>query len=472
MLGALTLLRGLFWIALFPVFKIADEASHYENVQYRAEHWQAPHYVGDEPVGTTVHAGSPPEVLLAWKRSNDLFRSRYVEGVRSVHEENELRAMAKIDTNRLGSARLTSAGYPGFYYDACVPVYELFRKSSVLVRVMAVRCVSLAFGILAVVCTFFAGRLLMKSRALAVAAATVVMLQPMESQMTVGVNNDAGVIGLGALLLYLQLRFLVRSPEIPRLRWGLIMALAAGAMMFTKPYGFAMLPGCVVACGWVAARNLRARAAWIFVAVTACCAVVFLVLYVGPIWQHGDTLVPPMPTPTPAPAVPARTDVYPTFTGFLDAISDGFVRYLVKSFTGSFGWLEYGLTDDWLDALALLWKLVTLGAIVATVARVVRGPAPAWFSFRGFVLCAATVLFTVGLLLFAEYRFRLAWGVRVIQGRNMLCGLPPLALAMAVAYGSLVPARFRTLSAAALATSAAALHAGSLFLIFRYHYGT
>jgi hypothetical protein len=54
----------------------------------------------------------------------------------------------------------------------------------------------------------------------------------------------------------------------------------------------------------------------------------------------------------------------------------------------------------------------------------------------------------------------------------MLVGLPAFALAAAAGYGALVPARFRTLSAAALATSAAALHMDAIVCIFRYHYGS
>lgn len=59
-LAAVALVKGIFWIALMPVFKIADEPTHFENVQYRGEHFEAPQHIGTEPLGTTIHAGSPP----------------------------------------------------------------------------------------------------------------------------------------------------------------------------------------------------------------------------------------------------------------------------------------------------------------------------------------------------------------------------------------------------------------------------
>ena len=140
-LAAATLVKGLFWIASMPAFKIADEPSHYENVQYRGEYLETPHFVGNEPLGTTIHNGLPADVRLVWQRSNQLFRNRYVSGVRSVHEEQVLREMAQNDSTRRGSARMTSADYPGFYYDTAVPIYEVFKRTSVLTRIAAVRCV-------------------------------------------------------------------------------------------------------------------------------------------------------------------------------------------------------------------------------------------------------------------------------------------------------------------------------------------
>jgi hypothetical protein len=466
-LALVALFKGIFWIALFPTFKIADEPTHFENIAFRGEELRAPRQLSGEPFGNTIHQGSPPDVKMAWERTNSLFRNHYVSGVRSVHEEQLLRQMASDPATRHGSGHLTSANYPGFYYNAAVPVYEVFRRVNLLTRLAAVRCVSLMFGIMAVVATFFTARLVMKSQALAVAAAVVVMLQPMESQMTAAVNNDAGVIGLAAVLLYLQIRFIVRAPEIPDIRWGILLAVLAGCIVFTKPQGWAMLPGCVVSCAWVVARNLRQRRAWIFAAVTAAIAAALVLASFRHMEATGQTTLL-----AAAPKATVTSAASPTFWAFLHSLPASYKEYLFRSFFGQFGWLEYSLPGYWLDSIRNVWLLVKIGAVAALVVRIARIPGWNWLSIVGFLFCACTAVFALGFILFAEYRFRHQgiWGV--IQGRNLLFALPPLAIVAAASFGALVPARFRSLSAAALVTSAAGLHAGAILCIFRNYYGT
>ena len=469
MLATVAIIKGLVWISLIPAFKVADEPAHYENIQFRGERFKAPYPEAPESLGTTIHNGSPPDVRLVWTRSNELFRNRYVAGVRSVHEEQTLREMARDPASRRGTGRLTSANYLGFYYNAAVPAYLLFKHASVLTRLAAVRCVSLLFGVIAVIATFFTARLVMNSRALALAAAMIVMLQPMESQMTAAVNNDAGVIGLAALLFYLQVRFLVRQPEIPRLGWGVLMAVLVGCILFTKPHGFAMLPGCVFVCALIVARNLRERRVWVFAAITATIAAAVVVAALYEMREHGQTAVM---ANTPASTAVLPRGAYPSYLTFLSRVDDDFKLYLYRSFFGQFGWLEYSLPGYWLEYIGTVWTVVKFGAIAAIAARVLRLPGHSWLAIPAFVLSICTVLMTVGFILYAEYRFRLIGIVGVIQGRNLLFGLPALAVVAAAAYGALVPARFRTLSATALVTSAAALNAAAILYIFRYYYGT
>jgi hypothetical protein len=377
--------------------------------------------------------------------------------------------MASDDSSRRGTGQLTSNNYPGFYYNSAVPVYRIVRRLSILTRLAAVRSVSLLFGVIAVVATFFAARLIMASRPLAVAAALIVMLQPMESQMTAAVNNDAGVIGLAAVLFYLQVRFLVRQPEIPRLHWGVLMAVLVGCIVFTKPHGFAMLPGCVFVCALIVARNLRDRRAWIFAAVTGVIAGVFVIAALSHMRAHGQTTVIANTPAADAVLPPAAS---PDFLAFLSRLDDNYKLYLFRSFFGQFGWLEYSLPGYWLDCISLIWALVKLGFVAAVAFRVIRLPGWSWLSMPGFLFAGCTAAVTVAFVLYAEYRFRFMGIAGVIQGRNMLFGLPALAIVATASYGALVPARFRTLSAAALATCAAGLHFGAILYIFRYYYGT
>lgn len=463
LLAALTLTKGLFWIALFPVFKIADEPSHFANVQYRGEFMRAPKEDPKAPpLDPVLGPGEAPEMHLVWQVTNHLFRLNYRPDVDSAPEEEKLRAMATYPPNRRSTGQMTSMNYPGLYYDMAVGPYLLFRHSSVIVRIEAVRLLSLGFGILAVVMTFLAGRLLMTSRALAFAAAVVVMLQPMESQMCAAVNNDAGIIGFSALVIYLQLRFMIQLPRVPSWKWGALLGLAAGFDLLCKPHVYALLPGCAVVCALVVGFNLRDRRAWLFALVTAAVFAALIVPNLVESFHAGRPFIPGHPDH------PSRVG-YPNFFAFLHSISPGYEFYLFRSTFGQFGWLEYSLRGEMMDPVIAVGEVAACGLVVAFGARIVLGPRR-WVSTRGLLLTLWTALATVGFILYAEHRFRTLGMVGVIQGRNFLFGFPAVALLVAVGYGALVPARFRALSAAALASSAFFFHFLAIIYIAGYHY--
>lgn len=458
MLAVITVAKGLFWMALFPVFKITDEPSHFENVQYRAEHARVPRFDPNAlPEGKVMHDGAAPEVLLAWRITNQLWRSRFLPDVDRVPEEDELRRMARDPANRRGDGQISSMNYPGAYYDLGVLPYLALRHSSVLARVEAVRLVSLAFGVLAVLATFLAARRMMKSRALAVAAAMLVCLQPMVTQMTIGVNNDAGLIGFSAVILYLAVRFVVALPAVPSWKWGALFGLVAALNVLTKPHAYGLLPACALVCALVVALNLRDRRAWIF---AGCTALVFAII-VAPEFissLRAGSLVPGKSGPG------ARL----TFWSFLHRLDAAYAYYLFRSFVAQFGWLEYYLPAEMLEPVQSL-GLLAIGLVVAFVARVVAGRG--WLSTRGLLIAIFVAVVGVLSILFAEYRFRTV-GLSVIQGRHLLFIFPAVALAMAAGIGALVPARLRTLGAALLTMTALLFHLTAIVFIARYHYGS
>lgn len=466
-IGLFALVRSLVWIAMMPVFKIADEPSHFENVQYRAEHLKAPRFDGG-PMGKVMHSGAAPEVLLAWQLSNFYFRGQYMKDTRQALEEQKLDDMADNPVNRHGDGQITSMAYPGAYYDLGVVAYDLFRKSSVVTRVFAVRIVSALLGVLAAVATFFAARRVMDSRALALAAALIVILEPMEAQMTAAVNNDAGIIGFAALVFYLQIRFLVETPRIPAWWLGLLLGLTTTLAVLSKPHGFATGPGSVIVCGLIVARNLRSREAWRF-ALAAALPILVVALPSQWLTVHEGTRILPAPVEV---AAGAAAQLRPDFSAFLSTLDDSYALYLLKSTIGQFGWLEYSLGIGWIDYVKSVANLAWYGFIAAVAARLLWPDESRWLSMRALLFCAFTVGFAVLFILYAEYRFRLAGMQGVIQGRSFLFSLPAAAILLCACWGALVPSRFRTLSATALIMCAVALHVASILVIVRYHYGS
>ncbi len=283
--------------------------------------------------------------------------------------------------------------------------------------------------------------------------------------MTAAVNNDAALIGSTALVFYLQLRVLMTLPRLPSLLLGVILGAAATLAGLAKPHGFAMLPGCALVTVLVLARHLRAPRAWLFSLAVWLPVAVLVAPYV---WSSSRPIALPSGPASASGAAAAQ----PGFLDFLSSLDDGYKFYLVRSTWGQFGWLEYSIDGNWVDRLHLAGTLVALGLVTAAVTRILWPPGKAlWFSPRAVLFSVATAVGAVLFILFAEYRFRLIGIMGLIQGRNFLFGLPAMAVLVCAAYGAMVPARFRTLSAAALVTMALSIQVAAVVFIAGYHNG-
>ncbi|MCU1279439.1 MAG: hypothetical protein JWM53_2985 [bacterium] len=464
-IAVLGLFKGLVWMAMTPPLKIADEPTHFENIAYRAEFLKRPRYDGGgRPIGKVMHDGAPPEVFHLWHVTNRYFRGKYLPNVRVVPEEQELRNMAAVDKNREGDGQITSMAYPGVYYDLGVVAYDLFRHSSVIVRIYAVRFVSVLFGIVAAIASFLAARQVFDSRTLALTVGLLVMLQPMESQMTAAVNNDAAILGFGAVIFYLQLRFFREPQTVPHWRWGLLLGVINTLAILSKPHGYGLAAGSVFVCLALLYKNRRSRAAWLFCTSVALPLAVVVLAYQWQTHHEGTALVPS----ATAHSATIETD----FVTFLSTLDETYQSYLFRSTFGQFGWLEYALSSEWTDLIRAIGGLTWYGFIAAIAARLLWPDDSRWLSIRGLLFSLGTVVFSVLFILYIEYLFRQGGVSGVIQGRSFLFAYPAAAIIVCSCWGALVPARFRTLTGAALFTCALALHIGSILLIGRYHYGS
>jgi len=293
---------------------------------------------------------------------------------------------------------------------------------------------------------------------MAFAAAFIVALQPMESQMTVAINNDVAVIGFAAVIYFLQLYTLQSESPSPLI--GLFIGSSLSAVILSKPHGYAMIPGSAFVVALTLWRHPRSRRAWLFTTLSVLPFVAFAGVRIYHLYSTG-ILIPAQNHPKPDPG----------FLVFLNTLGDDYTAWLFRSAWGQFGWLDYALDGEWFDLVHAVWFVATCGLIVACVRWVVRSDdrMRLWFSGRLVIFSAATAALVILFILFAEYRFRLVGVVHVIQGRSFLFALPSVTIIACAGIGSLVPARFRQLSAAGLCTAALALHIGALICIVRYH---
>ena len=465
-LVVLVLARGLAWFATYPVFKVADEPAHFDNIQYRAEHRGRAPVENGEQIDKVMSPTASRELRQAWSATNHYWRDNFIRNRLAVPEELELQDMALEPESRETHGQMTAMGYPGLYYTLGIIPYQLFHDSSILTRVFAIRALSLLFGLMAVLFTFYAALLAVDSEWLAFAAAVFVCLQPMESQMTTGINNDAAVIGLCAALFYVQLRLLTGA-ELPSSRWGAVLGAIAALAILSKPHGYGMLPGCLFVLlllsvrhpGW---RTLRlcAVALVTFAAVRSVPAMVDLL---GPsVLTHrasaphaGGFHLPPLLA----------------FPSWVDDLPASFKTNLFHSAWGAFSWLDFSFADPWFEAIGAVLPGVWVGAAAAVVIRTLSPPnVRLWWRTNAVAFSAATAGCGFGFILFLEYFAQTVIKVHAIQGRAFLFVAPAFAICGVVSLGSLVPARLRPFIAGMIVTGSIALNLGALVTVMRFQY--
>jgi 4-amino-4-deoxy-L-arabinose transferase-like glycosyltransferase len=340
------------------------------------------------------------------------------------------------------------------------------QHASIVARVFAVRLVSLAFGLLAVLCTFGAARRILDDSWMAFAAAACVALQPVASQQTAAVSNDAALIGLGALLFYLQVRVLAAVPTPPSVRLCIAIGAASGLVLMTKPQAVALLPGSVVVLAVAFWRRWRAPETWIRLGAALAAALALAVPALFELKRSLRAFAVLNEQQRGGGAAVGRG-----FVGWLLHFNPRLSDHLFSSFWARFAWMECRMEPEWFGWLHTAISIGAIGLVLGIGARL-TGLGARWWSARGLALCAGTVLLASGFLLYTEYYARARLGASfVTQGRNYFVVLPALAILTAIGFGACVPARARAAVAATLVSCAILLQVGALATVARYHYG-
>jgi len=461
----MTLVKGCVWIGITPIWKVVDEPAHFDNIQYRAERWQAPRWNRQhlEPV---MNPGASAELQSSWQASQHYWRDRYLSGVREVPEEIALRSQATEPSARLSDGQMLEMSYPGFYYNLGVVPYRLFQTSSIVTRAYAIRVLSLLFGLLAVLCAYRAAFYVFDDDPwLAFAVGVVVALQPMASQQTAVINNDAPAIGVGALIFYLQLRLMARRQQAPSWPEYALLGFAAGLGLWCKPHLVTLLPGCAVAVLYSCWPRRHERASWLAAGV-ALAGFALIALPALPVLQETTHVLDALNAMT-RPHAPVVRDSFPVWYWNATSLRDN----MFGAYWGRFGWTEFAFDPDWTDWLHLARWAVWAGAGFGLVMRVFSLE-PAWWRRRALVLATATAILIHGFVWYIEYRAETQLHVKwVMQGRHILIGLPAVAIIVVWALAAPLPRRLRPLAAAVIVTFAVLMNAGALATIARYHYG-
>jgi 4-amino-4-deoxy-L-arabinose transferase-like glycosyltransferase len=477
LLVVLSLIKGIVWVSAYPLWKIADEPAHFGDVQFRAEHHFRTPLANGTPIERVISGNIPKDMRRSWEATQYYHRERHFKYASTVPEEAELTRLAKDLANHDSDGQTPAMSYPGFYYSVAAIAYRLVEYKSIVNRCYAVRLVSVLFGLLAVLATFFAARRTFDEPALAFAAAIMVGLQPMFSQQTAAVNNDAGVIGMCALVFYLQFR--VIDCQRPNFLEGALLGVAIALAICSKPQGWVMLLTSIPVLVYLSLRTGRdSWKTWI-----ATFGGYEIIMAVAARWPAE---MPPAAKTAAAAAASVTTAAPPAapefpislstladraveFVTWVDNLDVGYRDYLLRSAFGQFSWLEFSIGQSWVDAVYRAWPLCWAGLIVAGATWVLRQPSTRlWWRPRAAVLSAMTAGAAVVAILYVEF---FAGAPGAIQGRNFLFGSPAFAILIMLGLGSLVPRKLRPLTAALVVTAAVCLNIGALICIVRQHDG-
>jgi hypothetical protein len=243
--------KGLLWSVIVPPLVSPDEPGHFAYSQYLAERYSLPR------PGSGAAPGYSPQLQRAIDvlHVNAADRGERPDYGLGANGPDRSQLDAHLSTRADGNN--SAAGYSPIYYIPAALLYRL-AGTSILTEVAVMRLWSASLGVLAVWLALLLGRRLFPSAEVAaMTLAVAVALQPMFSQQTGTLNNDALLIA-GAFWCFLIALDLLGHQPSRRLMFAAGTAL--GLTVLAKPYGAALV--IVMAVGWLVGRLRRTDSRW------------------------------------------------------------------------------------------------------------------------------------------------------------------------------------------------------------------
>lgn len=454
---AFLLIKQVAWLAVIPIWQTPDEPAHFQYVQYLAETGHLPVFNPgrDSNVSSPEVQYTEKQAGLNWIAFHPENRPLFTATADGPGEAE----LARIShTDRLSDGNSTAAPYPPGYYLPAAWVYRFFENDTVLVRVFAVRAVSIAFVLLTAWAAFAMAGMLWPSLLIRSSFALLVGSQPMLSMSGVSVNNDAMLIACGSLLA-LGLAHLWKRGATWWL--GAILGLVAGIGMLTKPQ---MLPLALLAPTAGVVSAIVRREGWGRLASFLVAFAAFVLLCYLP-WVYHCKQVYGMWMPSlmgAASASGTSLGAYLWEWWLKPGLSRTHSLWVV-GFWGYFGWLDTMVEDP-------AYRIVTAFMVVGTYGawRWLKAPRK-----PGRVLLLGAGVLSLAFLAFlylAEYQVVNRTGIPMLQGRYWLPVLIPTLLAVFAGTLHLAPVGKQRWTAAAIAVAALCLNLACwLRLIERYY---
>ena len=443
------------WALLVPPFSVPDETAHFSYVQSLAENGERP--PGNPPDPSVGLFSTEEQVARRLARNSVHSFDPSVKPAWEPSAEHAWQTLAgslpRGDMRAIGP----QADHPPLYYAHGVVAYAAAPGDDLFDRLFLMRLWS---GLLMLVTTAAAWLLigeLVSDRLLQLAGAACVGLQPMATFVSAGVNPDALLFALYAVVLWLSVRIVRRGAGGGALAALLAAALAAA---LTKPAGLALVPAVVLVLAVVVARRWQPGPAALAVGAVGLSA-----LFVA----AGVLLNPGVEDRV---QVDLRPDV---MLGFATYLWDFYLPRLPfqhdygmphggggwnlhEQTWAAFGYLEVRFPDPAYVVLAA----IVAGTFLAAAVALRRGRIA--IDRLTLALFLLTALSLAAGLHWRDFRSVDLDGAHSIQGRYFLPLMPIVGVAVAVALSNLAP-RWRPVGTALVLAGMAVLQLFSLSIV-------
>ncbi len=234
-----------FWSLVVPIFEFPDEQAHVESVEFLVKNGRMPK--GEEWDMTKEMAET--QKYLGVYRDNlgnnkvtyhPEYRLEYTNSYIGKHEQE----IVKLKENREEYVNKEAARYPRLYYDLVGFANRFVADSDIFTRVYVMRLANVLFAILTAYYVYKLGQQLFNSQRYATLLTVLMMLQPMYSFLSAGINSDNLHNLLFAMITYIG--YVIVHDGLTLRNLGGI-----GAILFldflTKPQAYIALPIILVA---------------------------------------------------------------------------------------------------------------------------------------------------------------------------------------------------------------------------------
>lgn len=226
------------WVMIVPAFEFPDEQAHMGSVSYMVSHGQMPVY--EKPDLTTE--------MLETQKMLGIYRDGLGNNLYTYHPEHHVEYQAgeigiyeneikSLNTKEYRDTYLgnEAAKYPPLYYALASIYTKMVNGYDLLTRMYVTRLSGLDIAAVIAVVVWQIGMLVYGKKSYAMLLTLMVMLQPMFSFVTAGVNSDNLHNLLFFLVIYLGLRLIKYELAFKDL---FFMAAVIALDIYTKPQGF------------------------------------------------------------------------------------------------------------------------------------------------------------------------------------------------------------------------------------------